>query len=189
MKTTEPSSPVPAVTLQSAAAPVELTLEQLRFQVAATPDFRTTAELEPCTDFIGQDRARTALELGLDITGSGFALFVSGLTGTEKLETLRRWIAQHVAQVPTPGDWVYVHNFAHPDEPRAIPLAAGRGRQLKHFMNELVSRRLRDLATGLKAFVASGEAGASRTPDNGADQSRAERVEALHGSLIGPQNP
>jgi predicted ATP-dependent protease len=149
MKTADASSQTPAVTLQSAATPVELTADQLCFQVAPAPDFRTTAELEPGHDFIGQERARSALELGLGITGSGFHLFVSGLTGAEKLETLRQWIAQHVAQRPTPGDWVYVHNFAHPDEPHAIPLAAGRGRQFKHIMNELVKTLREELP---KAF-------------------------------------
>ncbi|MCS6925838.1 MAG: AAA family ATPase [Candidatus Binatia bacterium] len=138
MQTTSSSTPTATSSIQPAAPPVELTAEQLRFQVTAVPEFRTTAELEPGHDFVGQERARMALELGLGIPGSGFHLFVSGLSGTERLETLRRWIAQRVAQQPTPCDWVYVHNFTHPDQPHAIALAAGRGRQFKQLMHELV---------------------------------------------------
>jgi ATP-dependent Lon protease len=111
--------------------------------------FRSTAELEPGQDFVGQERARAALELGLGIQSSGFNIFVSGLTGAEKLTVLRGWITQKAAQAPTPGDWVYVHNFAHPDAPRAIPLPAGRGCQLKHLMNHLVKTLREELP---KAF-------------------------------------
>jgi ATP-dependent Lon protease len=44
---------------------------------------------------------------------------------------------------------VYVHNFAQPDEPRAISLAPGRGYRLKHLMNELVKTLREELP---KAF-------------------------------------
>ncbi|MBI3301385.1 MAG: AAA family ATPase [Deltaproteobacteria bacterium] len=138
-----------AVTPQPAPPPVKLSAEDLRFHVSLTADFRTTAELSPSHDFVGQERARAALELGLGIPSGGFNIFVSGLTGAEKLDTLRGWVAQQAAQAPTPGDWVYVHNFAHPDAPRAIPLAAGRGCQLKHLMSELVKTLREELP---KAF-------------------------------------
>jgi ATP-dependent Lon protease len=124
--------------LQRAAPPLELSAEQLHFRPALTLDFQTTKELEPLRDFTGQERARAALELGLGVTSSGFNIFVSGLSGTEKLETLRAWVAQRAAQASTPSDWVYVHNFTRPDMPRAISLAAGQGRTFKRFMNELV---------------------------------------------------
>ena len=75
--------------LQPASLPVELTAEQLRFHVTLPVQFRTTEELTPGHDFIGQERAHAALELGLGITSSGFNIFVSGLTGAEKLEALK----------------------------------------------------------------------------------------------------
>jgi lon-related putative ATP-dependent protease len=134
---------------QPAAAPVELSAEDLRFRISLGIDFQTTAELTPGHDFIGQERARAALELGLGIPSSGFNIFVSGLTGADKLEVLRSWIARQAAQAPTPGDWVYVHNFARPDEPRAIVLEAGKGCRLKHMMNELVKTLKEELP---KAF-------------------------------------
>ncbi len=178
MRTTDAASQAPAVTLQSAATPVELTAEQLRFQVAPAPDFRTTAELEPGHDFIGQERARSALELGLGITGSGFHLFVSGLTGAEKLETLRQWIAQHVVQRPTPGDWVYVHNFSHPDEPHAIPLAAGRGRQFKHLMKELVKTLREELPKAFRQEAFDKEKAQLKEKYTAQAQALAQEIEA-----------
>jgi predicted ATP-dependent protease len=143
-----PTQP-PHVGFLPAVPPVELNAEHLRFRVHFSTDFHTTEELAPGHDFIGQERARAALDLGLGIPSSGFNIFVSGLTGAEKLEALRGWVAQQAAQAPTPGDWVYVHNFAHPDAPRAIPLAAGRGCRLKHLMNNLVKTLREELP---KAF-------------------------------------
>ncbi len=130
--------------LRPAAPPVELSAEQLRFHASPSVNFHSTAELEPPEhDFIGQERARAALELGIGITGGGFNIFVSGLSGIERLEALRDWLAARTTQAPTPGDWVYVHNFARPDSPRAIYLPAGQGSRLKCLMGDLV-RTLRE---------------------------------------------
>jgi ATP-dependent Lon protease len=128
---------------QPADPAIELTAEQLQFRIPIGVGFRTTEELTPGRDFIGQERAHAALELGLGVDSSGFNVYVSGLTGAEKLETLRGWIAQRADQAPTPGDWVYVQNFTRPDSPRAIGLAAGQGNRLKHLMSDLV-RTLRE---------------------------------------------
>src|SRR5215475_9577203 len=136
-------------TIQPASSVAELTAADLRFRVSLDVDFHTTAELEARHDFIGQERARSALELGLGISSGGFNIFVSGLSGADKLEALHGWVAQQATQALTPGDWVYVHNFAHPDEPRAIALAAGRGCRLKHLMAELVKTLREELP---KAF-------------------------------------
>src|SRR5262245_57799294 len=91
------------VSLQPATSPTELRAEDLRFHVSLASDFHTTAELQPGHDFIGQERARAALELGLGIPSGGFNIFVSGLTGADKLEALHGWIAQQASQAPTPS--------------------------------------------------------------------------------------
>ena len=100
--------------------------------------FASTEELSSAKKFVGQERALAALELGLGVLGTGYNIFVSGLTGAEKLETLRSWVAERAAKAPTPGDWVYVHNFAHSDAPRAIYLKPGQGIRLSQMMQELV---------------------------------------------------
>lgn len=138
MSTGTTTFPPAHAALVPAPPATELTAEQLRFRVSLPPDFRTTADITPGTDFVGQERARAALELGLGVTSSGFNIFVSGLTGAQKLEVLRNWVARQTQDTPTPGDWVYVQNFAYPDAPRAIPLVAGQGIRLKHLMEELL---------------------------------------------------
>ena len=100
-------------------------------------------------EFLGQERALSALELGFGISGNGFNVFVSGLRGSEKLETLRQWVADRATNLPTPGDWVYVHNFKRPDAPRAIYLSSGQGNRLRGLMKGLVKTLKEDVP---KAF-------------------------------------
>lgn len=149
MSTSLPQTTVPRKQLQAAKHPTELTGEHLRFRVVFPETFRTTAELTAANTFVGQERARAALDLGVGIPSRGFNIFVSGLTGAEKLEAVRGWIIQHATQMSTPYDWVYVHNFAHPDTPRAIALAAGRGCRFQHLMQEMVKTLREELP---KAF-------------------------------------
>src|SRR5579872_2541691 len=47
-------------------------------------------------------------------------------------------LAEKAATMPTPGDWVYVHNFRNPEAPCALYLKPGKGRALSDAMNELV---------------------------------------------------
>jgi len=124
-------------------SPRELSGEELRFPTDIVCKFASTDELTGAKDFVGQERALASLELGLGVAGSGYNIFVSGLTGAEKLETLRRWVRERAGAAPTPGDWVYVHNFKHPDAPRAIYLQPGAGVELRDQMHNLV-RTLRE---------------------------------------------
>ena len=46
-------------------------------------EFASTQELSGAQDFVGQDRALAALELGLGVSGTGYNIFVSGLPGAK----------------------------------------------------------------------------------------------------------
>jgi predicted ATP-dependent protease len=127
----------------------EIKPEELVFASKLTGSFNSTRELSGANEFVGQERALAALELGLGIGGNGYNIFVSGLTGAAKLETLRHWVAERAAFSATPGDWVYVHNFAQPDAPRAIYLKPGEGKRLKQMMQDLVKTLREELP---KAF-------------------------------------
>jgi ATP-dependent Lon protease len=135
--------------LKKSSPPVELGAEDLRFAVKLDGGFTTTAELTPALDFAGQERALAALELGLGMRQSGFNIFVSGLAGAEKLQALQHWMAERAAAFPTPGDWVYVHNFQRTDAPSAIYLQPGKGQRLRQMMRDLVKRLREELP---KAF-------------------------------------
>ncbi|HZD41574.1 MAG TPA: Lon-like protease helical domain-containing protein, partial [Terriglobales bacterium] len=112
------------------ANPRELSADEIRFTIHLDREFSSTREVSGDRDLVGQERILAALELGLGVSGSGYNIFVSGLSGAKKLETLQSWVAQRAAKASTPGDWVYVHNFKHPDAPRAVYLQPGQGNRL-----------------------------------------------------------
>ncbi len=101
-------------------------------------DFETTAELPLTSEIIGQPRATRAIEFGLSIEGPGYNIFVLGPGGTGRTTTIQRFLAQRAVQKPTPDDWVYVHNFRHPRQPRAIRLPPGVGARFRDDMAALV---------------------------------------------------
>lgn len=102
-------------------------------------------ELPDIPDIIGQERAVEAICFGLDIRSPGFNLFVTGPMGTGRRSVLQHLVAQHAAQEPTPGDWVYVNYFADPRAPRAICLPPRQGAEFRDDMdrfNTAVAERL-----------------------------------------------
>ena len=125
---------------------LELEPEQLRRRLdPGTLPFRTTEEVEPLVGTIGQPRALAAIEFGLEIETLGYNLFVAGVPGSGRLSTVRDYLERFAATKPGPRDWVYVHNFADPDRPNAIPLPAGRGGELARDMDELVRTARREI--------------------------------------------
>lgn len=101
--------------------------------------FETTAELPLAWEIIGQPRAAKAIEFGLDVEGPGYNVFVLGPGGTGRTTIIQRFLSQRAAREPTPDDWVYVHNFRAPRQPRAIRLPPGRGARFRDDMAALVA--------------------------------------------------
>ncbi|HCO98054.1 MAG: AAA family ATPase [Pseudothermotoga sp.] len=101
------------------------------------PRFKTTEEIEPAHGFIGQEKARKAVDQALEIKEKGFNVFVVGLPGTGRRSFISSYLRQIAANMPTPRDWVYVYNFSNPSEPEAISLEAGRGKIFKQDMQQL----------------------------------------------------
>ncbi|MEX0726643.1 MAG: AAA family ATPase [Planctomycetaceae bacterium] len=115
----------------------------------STFGFGTTDELQPLDEIIGQPRAIRAMELGLGVRQPGYHIYLSGVSGTGKMDSARRMLAEKARSEPTPPDWIYVNNFDEPDQPISISLKAGQGIQLKREMVNLVTRLLDELP---KAF-------------------------------------
>ncbi len=127
--------------LQPASAIEELAAGETDSHVdPAALDFETTNDLEPLDEIVGQVRAMSALEVGLGIRQEGYNVFAAGLTGTGKMETIKRSLQKRLDGSHPPEDWVYVHNFDDPDQPWAISLKPGQGRQLEKDMERLVTR-------------------------------------------------
>ncbi|MDH3579422.1 MAG: AAA family ATPase [Hyphomicrobiales bacterium] len=100
--------------------------------------FKTTAELDPVTGLVGQERALAAIEFGAGIAQPAFNLFVMGPPGAGKTTAVRSFLNEKAALEKAPDDWVYVNNFDAPHKPRAIALPKGRAVQLSQCMIDVV---------------------------------------------------
>ncbi|MBI1817405.1 MAG: AAA family ATPase [Deltaproteobacteria bacterium] len=130
----------------AAAPPRELSASDAAFVVAADAlTFATTAEVAITPDWKGQERALAAIELGLGVAHAGFNIYVSGLGGTQREQTVASLLTELTRTLPRPGDRVLVQNFQNRDRPRAFYLPAGQGKQLRRDMVELVEDLKRSL--------------------------------------------
>ena len=158
---------------------LKLTAEQLRNSCdPAELGFETTAELESLTEVIGQDRAVRAIQFGVDISSSGFNLFLAGAPGTGRKTILRRILGSASKGRPTPPDVAYVHNFADPDTPRVLVMPAGKGARLRDDLKELVED-LQELIP--KAFDGKAYEEQQRTTGEKFQKKKQELIDGLEG--------
>ncbi len=121
-------------------------VEHLRWSCdPAELPFETTEAVEPLDGTVGQERAVSALEFGVEIDKGGFNVFVAGPSGSGRTTTARSYLEQVAGSQPVPDDWVYVHNFADPYRPRAIRLPAGQGSKLARDMEEVMEAARREI--------------------------------------------
>ncbi len=99
---------------------------------------QVSTEVEPLSEFIGQERAHHAFTLGLQIKGSGYNIYAAGPPGTGKRTMIQAYLERIAKQLPTPNDWCYVYNFEDPIAPKALSLPAGKGKELQKDMENLV---------------------------------------------------
>jgi lon-related putative ATP-dependent protease len=110
----------------------ELPPEKLRWHCdPANIPFESTAQIEPATGDMGQERALRALRMGVELTASGYNLFVCGLSGTSRGGMIVRMIEDmHPQNEPAP-DRCYVNNFKNADRPRLLTLPRGLANAFK----------------------------------------------------------
>ncbi len=100
--------------------------------------FQTTAELALEDRVIGQTRAVKAIEFGLSIRNHGYNIFVSGIPGTGRTTIVKSIIKKIALNRPVPDDWCYINNFSDPDNPRAVNLPPGKGREFQHDIEKFI---------------------------------------------------
>ena len=93
--------------------------------------FETTAEIEPLEGIIGQRRALDAMRIGAEIHSPGYNVFVSGLSGTGRLTTIKNILERMQTSETELYDLGYVNNFSDPDKPCVIRLPKGKIRALR----------------------------------------------------------
>jgi len=116
-------------------------------------DFSSTAELEERLSALGQDRALSAVELGVNKKSKGYNMFCLGPEGTGKTSLVKRVLQQEAKNRPTPDDWAYVYNFDEPHKPHAINFSAGKASDFAKDIDKLIE----DFSVTLPTLVESEE--------------------------------
>lgn len=138
--------------LKQAPSHKPLSVKKLRWRCdPKSLKVRTSAEIKPSREIIGQERALRSLRVGLAMKHFGYNIFVTGISGTGRTTTIKRLLKTFEAEKDGFRDHCYVFNFKHPDLPIAISLPAGQGKSLKDDMGNLI----RDLARDLPALYES----------------------------------
>ena len=108
--------------------------------------FDTTEELTNIETGIGQDRGIKALEFGLNVDIKGYNLYLEGPSGVGKTMYTKHYLDKISKKKKTPCDWCYIYNFDNPNEPIAVPLHAGQGREFRDYMDSFI----KDIRSDLK---------------------------------------
>ena len=76
---------------------------------------------------------------------NGYNLYVEGPSGVGKTMYTKHFLDSISKKKKIPQDWCYVYNFDNPNEPVAIPLSAGQGKEFKEAMDKFVKDITRDI--------------------------------------------
>jgi predicted ATP-dependent protease len=114
---------------------------------------RGTAAIKPATTIVAQDRAVEAIAFGLGIRSLGFNVFVTGMSGTGRLTTIKSFVERLAGGKERPDDICFVFNFRSPEEPCGISLKAGSGGKLRKGMDDLID----ELSDSLPAILSDRE--------------------------------
>ncbi len=97
-------------------------------------DFNDEEDFRPSEGIIGQHRAVSALDFGLNIEEIGFNIYVAGPRGIGKMTAVKSFLEDLARRKPAPSDWCYVNNFSDPYQPTAIGLPQGMGKNFQNGM-------------------------------------------------------
>ena len=122
--------------------------------VAIDPEtlgFKTTADLDPASEPVGQTRALEALTFGAGMKGPGYNILVVGPAGSGSEAAARAKIKEVAGAKKRPPDWVYVRYFEDDGGFRALKFPAGKAKGFVDAMAQAIDR----LADALPAAFAS----------------------------------
>ena len=117
----------------------EVPVETLRWRLdPSTLPFKTTDDIKPLKEIIGQQRGVEAFQFGIGIDRPGYNLFVTGAAGSGRMSTVRKLLQEISKKDNAPDDLCYVNCFKNPESPTLLRLKAGKGASFEKDIRDLV---------------------------------------------------
>ena len=108
-------------------------------------NFETTQEVDDITTGIGQERGIKALEFGLQVNVKGYNIYIEGPSGVGKTMYTKNYLDTISKKKKIPNDWCYIYNFDNPNEPIAVSLPVGQGKEFKDSMDGFILEVKKDI--------------------------------------------
>jgi lon-related putative ATP-dependent protease len=112
----------------------------------------------------------------LGIKDHGFNIYVAGYPGTGRKTAVRSFVEEQARVQPVPSDWCYVNNFVNSYEPKAIKLPAGKGKEFRNEVKNLVENVRNALP---KAFESEDYAARRDATIRGLENQRKQLIDEL----------
>lgn len=108
--------------------------------------FEKIKEVADTTNLVyGQDRGIKALEFGVNVDLKGYNLYLEGPAGVGKTMYTKKFLQTRALKEKIPNDWCYIYNFDDPNEPIAVSLPAGQGKNFQETMDSFIRNIRRDI--------------------------------------------
>jgi len=115
----------------------ELPLSDIQFDIPQSKIAALKAQA-PNKPIVGQDRAVSALELGLGIRDEGYNIFIMGAPGTGRRTVLSSLLKDYKPNTAGLQDIAYAYNYRRPSEPVALFFPAGEGKKFQQSLKNAV---------------------------------------------------
>ncbi len=102
---------------------------------------KSTKELAPIDEIVGQERAQKAVEFAMSIREKGYNIYAIGQNGLGKRTMILRYLNRHKHNVEL-FDWCYVANFEDIRTPKVLKLPCGVGSRFKHDIEKVIGKLL-----------------------------------------------
>ncbi|MFC1233431.1 Lon protease family protein [Vibrio sp. F74] len=104
---------------------------------------KSTKELPPLDEIVGQERAQKAVEFAMSIKDKGYNIYAIGRNGLGKRTMILRYLNRHQHEINSLFDWCYVANFKDIRTPKVLKLPIGMGNKFKHDIEKLMEKLIK----------------------------------------------
>lgn len=104
---------------------------------------KSTKDIKPIDEIVGQQRAQSAVEFAMSIKEKGYNIYASGRNGLGKRTMILRYLKRHPFDIEVLYDWCYVANFDDIRVPKVLKLPRGIGLKLRADIEKLMTKLLK----------------------------------------------